>query len=310
MHWRGFQYLCMQASIRLRGPNGETYHHCGAAVISPFHVLTTAHCLWDYRSFHLLCTHHCSLSLGLQVIPPSMYSPLLSVSGTTGHLTLPCTHHCSLSLGLKVISPFLVLTTAHCLWDYRSSPLSMYSPLLTVSGNTGHLLHPCTHHCSLSLGLQVILSFNVLTIAHCLWDYRSSPPSMYSPVLTVSGTAGHLPFPCTHHCSLSLGLRVISAFYVLTIVYCLWDFRSSFSCTHHCSLSLGLQSIPLSMDSPLFTVYETQVVSALHLLTTPYTVFLFIALSPVLGYWSEIKIKAKFFFFIFFSFFLVWTCIL
>ena len=39
-----------QASIRLRGPNNRTYHHCGAVIISPFHLLTTAHCLWDYRN--------------------------------------------------------------------------------------------------------------------------------------------------------------------------------------------------------------------------------------------------------------------
>jgi len=39
-----------QASIRLRGPSGSTFHHCGAVIISPFHVLTTAHCLWDYRN--------------------------------------------------------------------------------------------------------------------------------------------------------------------------------------------------------------------------------------------------------------------
>ncbi|XP_023331139.1 neurotrypsin [Eurytemora carolleeae] len=39
-----------QASIRLRGPGGVTFHHCGAVVISPFHILTTAHCLWDYRN--------------------------------------------------------------------------------------------------------------------------------------------------------------------------------------------------------------------------------------------------------------------
>ena len=40
--------LPWQASIRLRGQDG-TYHHCGAVVVSPHHVLTTAHCLWDYR---------------------------------------------------------------------------------------------------------------------------------------------------------------------------------------------------------------------------------------------------------------------
>ena len=39
-----------QASIRLRGPDNRTYHHCGAVIISPFHLLTTAHCLWDYRN--------------------------------------------------------------------------------------------------------------------------------------------------------------------------------------------------------------------------------------------------------------------
>lgn len=39
-----------QASIRLRGPSNQTYHHCGAVVLSPFHLLTTAHCLWDYRA--------------------------------------------------------------------------------------------------------------------------------------------------------------------------------------------------------------------------------------------------------------------
>ena len=38
-----------QASIRLRGPATRTFHHCGAVIISPFHLLTTAHCLWDYR---------------------------------------------------------------------------------------------------------------------------------------------------------------------------------------------------------------------------------------------------------------------
>lgn len=27
----------------------RTFHHCGAVIISPFHLLTTAHCLWDYR---------------------------------------------------------------------------------------------------------------------------------------------------------------------------------------------------------------------------------------------------------------------
>eukprot|EP00092_Neocalanus_flemingeri_P035176 GFUD01038280.1.p1 GENE.GFUD01038280.1~~GFUD01038280.1.p1 ORF type:complete len:1087 (+),score=284.35 GFUD01038280.1:432-3692(+) len=42
--------LPWQASIRLRGPTNRTYHHCGAVIISPFHLLTTAHCLWDYRN--------------------------------------------------------------------------------------------------------------------------------------------------------------------------------------------------------------------------------------------------------------------
>jgi hypothetical protein len=41
--------LPWQASIRLRGPVDRTFHHCGAVIISPFHLLTTAHCLWDYR---------------------------------------------------------------------------------------------------------------------------------------------------------------------------------------------------------------------------------------------------------------------
>jgi len=41
--------LPWQASIRLRGPADRTFHHCGAVIISPFHLLTTAHCLWDYR---------------------------------------------------------------------------------------------------------------------------------------------------------------------------------------------------------------------------------------------------------------------
>ena len=41
--------LPWQASIRLRGPDTKTFHHCGAVIISPFHLLTTAHCLWDYR---------------------------------------------------------------------------------------------------------------------------------------------------------------------------------------------------------------------------------------------------------------------
>ena len=40
--------LPWQASIRLRGPN-KSYHHCGAVIISPFHVITAAHCLWPYR---------------------------------------------------------------------------------------------------------------------------------------------------------------------------------------------------------------------------------------------------------------------
>ena len=41
--------LPWQAAIRLRGPDNKTYHHCGAVIISPFHVLTTAHCVWDHR---------------------------------------------------------------------------------------------------------------------------------------------------------------------------------------------------------------------------------------------------------------------
>ena len=41
--------LPWQASIRLRGPAGKSYHHCGAVLISPFQVITTAHCLWSYR---------------------------------------------------------------------------------------------------------------------------------------------------------------------------------------------------------------------------------------------------------------------
>ena len=41
--------LPWQASIRLRGPDNKSYHHCGAVLITPFHVLTTAHCLWSYR---------------------------------------------------------------------------------------------------------------------------------------------------------------------------------------------------------------------------------------------------------------------
>ena len=35
--------------IRLRGPDGKTYHNCGAVIISPFHVLTTAHCMYKFR---------------------------------------------------------------------------------------------------------------------------------------------------------------------------------------------------------------------------------------------------------------------
>ena len=41
--------LPWQASIRIRGPDNKSYHHCGAVLITPFHVLTTAHCLWSYR---------------------------------------------------------------------------------------------------------------------------------------------------------------------------------------------------------------------------------------------------------------------
>merc|ERR1719239_285393 len=37
-----------QASIRLRGPGKNSFHHCGAVIVSPFHVLTAAHCVWDY----------------------------------------------------------------------------------------------------------------------------------------------------------------------------------------------------------------------------------------------------------------------
>ena len=41
--------LPWQASIRLRGPGTRTFHHCGAVIISPFHLFTTAHCPWNYR---------------------------------------------------------------------------------------------------------------------------------------------------------------------------------------------------------------------------------------------------------------------
>ena len=47
---RGVEHglLPWQASIRLQGPS-QTYHHCGAIIISPYHVLTAAHCLWPHR---------------------------------------------------------------------------------------------------------------------------------------------------------------------------------------------------------------------------------------------------------------------
>ena len=37
-----------QASIRIRGVQGKTYHHCGAVIASPFHILTAAHCMVEY----------------------------------------------------------------------------------------------------------------------------------------------------------------------------------------------------------------------------------------------------------------------
>ena len=40
--------LPWQASIRLQGPS-KSSHHCGAIIISPFHLLTAAHCLWSHR---------------------------------------------------------------------------------------------------------------------------------------------------------------------------------------------------------------------------------------------------------------------
>ena len=40
--------LPWQGSIRLQGPT-QSYHHCGAVIISPFHLLTAAHCLWPHR---------------------------------------------------------------------------------------------------------------------------------------------------------------------------------------------------------------------------------------------------------------------
>ena len=42
--------LPWQASIRLRGANNQTYHNCGAVIISKFHVLTTAHCMYQFRN--------------------------------------------------------------------------------------------------------------------------------------------------------------------------------------------------------------------------------------------------------------------
>lgn len=36
-----------QATLRVRGKD-KTYHWCGAAIVSHFHVLTAAHCLRDF----------------------------------------------------------------------------------------------------------------------------------------------------------------------------------------------------------------------------------------------------------------------
>ena len=41
--------LPWQASIRIRGYGNRTYHNCGAVIISPYHVLTTAHCMYQHR---------------------------------------------------------------------------------------------------------------------------------------------------------------------------------------------------------------------------------------------------------------------
>jgi hypothetical protein len=41
------QVLCEQASVRVR-TGGKSVHWCGAAVISPLHILTAGHCMQDY----------------------------------------------------------------------------------------------------------------------------------------------------------------------------------------------------------------------------------------------------------------------